>query len=477
MMESDFGEYPRYWHGDVVLIRFLLLFFDVKGMRFIGMIVQFILVFMAAILIREKAGNQGAWMFGLSYILMMPETMATCSIFIGFDIILISLILLIRIIDRSGQEFFDTDKFMIFYCVAGALMCYFDRIVICIMGWIIPTVWMLYLFGREEKVSANIRRVISSGVSWLIGFAGCWMCKLCVASVYSGKSIFETAQERAELWTGADGGKLYGLWLCSKHYLYPVFAILICGFLIYLSIRFITGGLSKNNSTLGMLGVAAIPLAWLIVMSFHAGAHHFFAYRIFGVALSCGMILLLGTTGEANLQQFKSREGIAPIAIRTAICVIIMLISLLVTSTVRESEDIQNADIPGYYTFAEDADKVADTVFRPAYRGVTRICMGIYTENETGSVRMELYENGIKIDEKEYPAEAFVGGRWSELDVDWHFKKGSEYMIRLDGENTEGKFGVYVPYEGGRMLDELTGLNLSGRDTGTAPMAWIVYRR
>ena len=94
MMESDFGEYTRYWHGDVVLIRFMLLFFDVKGMRFIGMIVQFILVFMVAILIREKVGNQGAWMFGLSYILMMPETMATCSIFIGFYIILISLILL-----------------------------------------------------------------------------------------------------------------------------------------------------------------------------------------------------------------------------------------------------------------------------------------------------------------------------------------------------------------------------------------------
>lgn len=301
------NQYPRYWHGYQVILRPLTVIFQVQELRYLGMLLFYLLFFWSAWLIAKKTKPMHAMLYVLTIASGYLVAVATCFQYLTtFYVLFLSLIVLLS---RYGEER-PVDS-MLFFFVVGMVENFFDFLTYPILTLGIPLILLLWLRVRDEQAEFkdNFRFMFRSSVLWGLGYALTWIAKWLIATVVLGARYFwrtmSVVQYRLE---GSEDEPLDRIGTIRKNlkawmnvqdegvisWSKVVLLILIIAVILVIWKKV------KDMRTIGayvpLLFVAAYPYIWYLVMSNHSQIHYWYTYRaqlvtLFGVAMFIAGIL------------------------------------------------------------------------------------------------------------------------------------------------------------------------------------------
>lgn len=316
-------DYSRYWHGSMVLLRPLFMFFDIRMIRMIlGIMILLLTVWFLYLLIREKylffaccyvVGliSVSAWMCGFCVEYTMP-----------FLVMAVELPVLFLLMTRKVNDEKDEYQEKILWCVlaaSGIVTAFLDFLTAETLTFTVA--YMLYLVMRNKR--GQIRgfkkecvRMIKSGGVWGIAYTLMFFLKWIMACIFLGKDAFMDALRQAAFRmngdatlgnvTGAetvsDSERIFGaLWrnfACllpfrdSMKVQTTVIALVmtvVVAFCIWYLFR--TKKVNDINRLFGILAI--IPVGRFIVLNNHSYIHFFFTYR----ALLVTVVVLIYVLG------------------------------------------------------------------------------------------------------------------------------------------------------------------------------------
>ena len=323
--------YSRYWHGNMIFLKPLLIFLDIQGIRIFNAIVLAALMSCLGIsLFRRKqkillsAMVIGLFSIGIFFVPLCIEYTAT------FIIMVAACLLAIHMEDKGDE------KLLPIFFITGMLTCFFDFLTTETITFTMPLVMVLCLrykpvvtisingsnknrnkinqvnqesnigIGKAIKTKTFIRKEdvhikealnfsVKAGVLWIIAYVLMWLAKWSLSSIILKINAFEAALKQAEVrtignaagslldqYTGAvfrniallfplNFGKTYGEVILI---FFGVVFLMLCVWFLYRKNKVEDGWLLK---LLMLIGV--IPYIRYIVLSNHSYLHYFFTYR------------------------------------------------------------------------------------------------------------------------------------------------------------------------------------------------------
>lgn len=197
--------YGRYWHGYLVPLKLLLLFFDYSDIRVLNFFLQNILLFFIIKQLHQIHMEQYAPAFLVTIFLINPLTAALSLQFSSvYYIILFSAIWFLRLV-RQGKATESRVGHLFF--LAGILTAYFDFLTYPLASFGILLV--LYMVVNGEKLNAaGVRPIFRKMALWGGGYGGMWSGKWLVGSILTKGNLFKDALN--QILVRASTGSLQG---------------------------------------------------------------------------------------------------------------------------------------------------------------------------------------------------------------------------------------------------------------------------
>ena len=299
--ENYTDNYQRYWHGYLVILKPLLLLFDVSDIRVINMFVFFGLLLYIMWLMMDGGLKQYIVPFAFAMLLMNP-----LAIPLSFQFSTVSYIMLISVIVVLTKKEWNNKQQMLLFMLIGVATAYFDFLTFPLVGLYFPMIFMLM---KEKSWKSEAGLVVSGSISWIIGYGGMWAGKWLIGSILTGSNMFKSALSRAGHYTNMvdNGEKVNYLQVIIKNVQvfikWPI-VIAMAAILIYMASRFIKvwksgkSVIAGNVSYIGIVPfviIAIAPICWYIVSGTHSYRHYWFTYRQLCVsifAILSGMVRL-----------------------------------------------------------------------------------------------------------------------------------------------------------------------------------------
>ncbi|MCR5604826.1 MAG: hypothetical protein K6G27_14150 [Lachnospiraceae bacterium] len=482
------NDYPRYWHGYVMIMRLLFLFFDYKEMRFINLIFQAFLALCIFQILREKGEKKISWFSLIWYIFMMPISVACCLV---YGCVVDAIFALTIFVMLKGDKIWNNhSKLGISFCVIGCIVCFFDLLIFSPMGWAMPLAMIVILYGKNDSVIHNLIKTVWSAVSWFLGYGLFWILKMLYAQLIIGDKIevnvFRGALSEA-VWSAAKKdteavglfAKIADRWSAVQtnytHYSYTIYALLILIMSLVVIIWFIKMGTNVKGESrlLPLLIVTSSPVIWVFVINTATKAHHCFDYRLMSTEICCSVVMIILSINFSN-RKFVIRECFK------RICVIVGLlaIGIILAMQIRESQYSMNADKLGMQDIViSDAD-VLLMDFSPAFNEVAKLGLSVTPESDKGEIKLMLIEEGNVIKEVSAPMSDFIESSWQMLDVDWKLSNRRMYELGIQAINADETVTVTVlPYITGGTISELGNIVMNSESLDCQLVSWVEYSR
>lgn len=279
--------YPRYWHGYLVILKPLLLFFDVADIRIFNMFLFFAVLIYIVCLMKEQGLDKYILWFGITILILNPLTIP-----VSFQFSTVTYIALLSCILVLKGDFKDIKKQIFFFMIIGIVTAYFDFFTFPLVGLYFP---MIFLLIKEKNWKKALQTVVLGSVMWIIGYAGMWGGKWLVGSLLTGGNFFVDALSRAEHYAGnTEYTRLQIIWKNVKVLI--KWPIVVIGSLVLIKIlkELIMGIKMKAVDCKLFLPFGIImtaPFVWYLVAGSHSYIHYWFTYRELCVAI---LALLIG---------------------------------------------------------------------------------------------------------------------------------------------------------------------------------------
>lgn len=312
------NQYPRYWHGYQVILRPLTVVFQVQEVRYMGMLVFYLLFFWSAWLIAGKAGLKYALLYVLTIASSYLVAVTTCFQYLTtFYVLFGALIVLLNRYDSWCRM-----ELCLFFFVVGMIENFFDFLTYPILTLGIPLILLLWFQVRDEKTGFwdNLRLMFRFSVSWGVGYALTWIAKWGITTIILGVRYFwrtmsvvqyrlagseeepldriGTIRRNLKAWMNVQDG---GLITWSK------VALLILVIFLILAIWKKLRDRRTVCACFPILFVAAYPYIWYVVMANHSQIHYWYTYRAQIVTLYGVFVFMAGILGE-NTKDDKGRR-------------------------------------------------------------------------------------------------------------------------------------------------------------------------
>lgn len=302
-------DYSRYWHGSMVLLRPLFMFFDIRMIRMIlGIMILLLTVWFLYLLIREKYHffaccyvvgliSVSAWMCGFCVEYTMP-----------FLVMAVELPVLFLLMTRKVNDEKDEYQEKILWCVlaaSGIVTAFLDFLTAETLTFTVA--YMLYLVMRNKRgqiqgFKKECVRMLKSGGVWGIAYTLMFFLKWIMACIFLGKDAFMDALRQAAFRmngdatlgnvTGAetvsDSERIFGaLWrnfacllpfrdsMKMQTTVIALVVTVVVAFCIWYLFR--TKKVNDINWLFGILAI--IPVGRFIALNNHSYIHFFFTYR------------------------------------------------------------------------------------------------------------------------------------------------------------------------------------------------------
>lgn len=296
-------DYTRYWHGMAALIRPLMLFTDIDGIKLIGTIAAFVLLAVNAALLLKKRQYFAAgallaavlcvhvWNIGLSleYQPAVLVTLALLPLYILFE-------------KNDGA-------LSILAVISGVMIAFFDFLTCETLTILIPLIIVFIIRKQDNRLPglrSNLLLTLKCGGAWGLSYAGTFLVKWIAASLVTGENKFAVALSSAEVRIAGEAEQLSPV---EQFFLAPVANIstlfggtgrvdwgafaggLVISALAFGAVFYLFRSREKfdRSFTLTMLILGVLPLVRFFLLNNHSYLHEFFTYR----ALASTILALL----------------------------------------------------------------------------------------------------------------------------------------------------------------------------------------
>ena len=307
--------YSRYWHGYLIVLRPLLLFFDYIQIGVFNTYLLFFLLFFNLILVYKKIGGWFAAVFLFTVIslniIVLPLNM---QLFTVFALTFIALPVVIWLFEKRRTWL----KYG--FMLIGMCTMYFDFYTYPVMTFGFPMI--VLLMTQEQKNDPDkkpIRQVLTLFAFWALGYAAAWLIKIGLVYMVLGGDEVQTAGDSFaarisrsipastyEKLSGGLSGLAPGLsldsvplWcislgLVAMPLMQPVFLVGLAALVLAALAFRIFGRHTKRDvrTVWAVLLVSALPILWYVIAVNPTIIHFYFQYRGIGVTL-LGVISVL----------------------------------------------------------------------------------------------------------------------------------------------------------------------------------------
>lgn len=192
--------YGRYWHGYLVPLKLLLLFFDYGDIRVLNFFMQNFLLFVVLKLLHNIRLLQYTPAFLITVFVINPLTAALSLQFSSvYYMMLLSVICLLWLVWKGKAE---ERRINFLFFMTGVMTAYMDFLTYPLVpcGILIA----LYLILNGDKVRmASVKTLFQKALLWCFGYGGMWSGKWLAGSILMKGNMFADALNNVFLRTSA----------------------------------------------------------------------------------------------------------------------------------------------------------------------------------------------------------------------------------------------------------------------------------
>lgn len=291
--------YPRYWHGYLVILKPLLLLFDVSEIRMLSMVAQGGLLLILLYLIRKRLKER----YQIP-VLMMAAVLNPIVLPLSLQfswVCYIGLIGAIWLLCREDP--FRKKNYLLLFGILGMMTSYMDLLTYPLITLGLPLV-LLMLMNREENWKKQVWLVTEVSAIWGIGYAVMWGGKWIFASLFGRMDFMsdvfsEIAFRVSMVGEGEEKLTIGMVWEKQLSVLlnwgYLLIAVLFLGgcAVIYRKNGRMAIKRAQFLNALPYLLVALFPFVWFAALSNHSYEHYWFTYRELAVTVLAGSVAVM----------------------------------------------------------------------------------------------------------------------------------------------------------------------------------------
>lgn len=288
-------EYTRYWHGYIVILRILLVLFDITTIRWIT---QIILISLIVILMYYLKRNS-SWKVSISLLLSFIATDLFVWIYTiqGMYVMIIAVAISVFIANKKINE----KNINIWLFISGALTAYFDFLTTPLVSILLPIIVYTSVNNNETNIKKEIIRLIKNLFAWGFGYFGLWAAKWIIADIlYNMETIILSI---VQIYYRMGGIKEldvenFGARGLIRNTINSVnFLVIAIYSFLYMYAMWRVGSYKKgyflSSEKLSYYFCYIITLVWYYVISEHSYQHFFFTYKTMLITVLAIMLIVL----------------------------------------------------------------------------------------------------------------------------------------------------------------------------------------
>ena len=305
-------EYARYWHGYIIILRIMLVFFDVVEIRIIlQLLVLTLLTMLAYLLVIKHKKSKEAMVILLAFFMLDLTTWSynIQGMFAMLIALIVSNLIAIGVINSK--------KLSYALFITGIMTAYFDFLTVPLVTCLLPIIVNNIVRCEDEKFSKIFIRFVLNVISWAVGYALFWGTKWIISDILTDTNIIKTSLEQILIRIGIkDNDKPMDKLIVNS--LIENFKLLFNPLNLFVSSLFITIGIFniinygiKNvynkNCFVYHMSIIAVVL-WYVVCADHSSLHSFFTYRLL-IPLIISVFLMAVQYDKENIKfKFKKEK-------------------------------------------------------------------------------------------------------------------------------------------------------------------------
>lgn len=308
-------EYLRYWHGSILILKPLLVFFDIE---FIYELNKWILYILMGILFLNlyKKDEKVAFTYLIGMIMTAFYIVPYCFEYSWtYYIMLISSILVIKNINK------EYDYFYRMFFINGILTCFFDFLSTEIVTLFVPLIFMLYFKYKNGSIKGFkdcIIIVFKSCLLWSISYVFMWLSKWILTSLILDINAFAYVKNNFMLringLQGLSNGKelYYTSFSRNINNVFPfcffenkiIIGLVFCLVLLFIDWK----NIKKKWFSLILLLLSMTPYIRYLILANHSYRHAFFTFRIQIIFIICIGLIISECFNYKLLKKLRSRS-------------------------------------------------------------------------------------------------------------------------------------------------------------------------
>lgn len=316
-------DYTRYWHGMVVVIRPLMLIFNITQIKWIGLGTAVLLLAANVALLCRKKQYFAMAALVLSYLGVHFWWMVKSAEYQPAILLSLLFALLFVLLEKKGES-----ALLCLAVMSGVCIAFFDFLTTETLTILIPLALVLLIRQQEERLGTwkdNLPFLVKSMVAWGGAYAFTFVAKWSLATLVLRENKFVTAfssaAERIGGTEGADNLPLYqqmpfavlgnistlfgGLARVDFHNI--VLGLLVTT-VVFGSLWYLFRGNYRKDITILMLLLGLVPYLRYLVLNNHSYLHEFFTYRAQAVTILALLSVLWYNTDKSLLIRKKKRR-------------------------------------------------------------------------------------------------------------------------------------------------------------------------
>lgn len=285
-------QYLRYWHGSAGVVRFLLMFIDLRGIYILhAVLMAVLLVFLMVQLIRHR--------FYAAAVGMLLSMISVSIWFVPFSLEYTWTFLVMLVTCNLAVRFTIKERTKLIgplFLLSGIITNYLDFLTTETITLLVPMLLIIAIRRTQNKLEPNKQSWLEGlrlCIIWGIGYAGMWVMKWGIAAVVLQENVMPYISEHISERLNDTGEAalipylFQTLWRNIKC-LFPIayeFPGVLAFILMAMVLPFVVIDNSKkradiNGKMLRMYAVIAlIPYVRYLILHNHAYIHFFFTYR------------------------------------------------------------------------------------------------------------------------------------------------------------------------------------------------------
>lgn len=290
---AEIINYARYWHGYLIFLKPLLIFFDLTEIRILNAFIQILLLILCLYLLSKRINKTFAFTFFLTVLFINPlSTVLSLQYTSAYCLSLIAIAILLSLKENKNY-------WPIFFYI-GIIIAFVDLFSFPLITLGLPLIVYIHLY--QNSFRDNLVRIISSSSSWAIGYFGFWFIKWVIATIFTNENIIKdglntflyrtTGYNTLETWDTlfAIEKNFSELATDTSVFIILIYLLGICLYLLKEPWHF-----KKDNRFWCLIIIATYPFLWYAVVTNHSVIHSLFTYRNLSISIFALTTLIFTT--------------------------------------------------------------------------------------------------------------------------------------------------------------------------------------